>query len=403
MRSIISLSISIILYLVLLILIETGVIRALRGGNRNFSVAPAAHGFSDDDPDVRAERQAMDGTSDQALALSCRGLYKFYGAKCALQNLTFGIRSGECFGLLGINGAGKTTTFDIISNINKPSEGTATINGVSVDTTPAIGYCPQFDALSGFLTAADTLRLFGRLNGFRDVENRMQMILECVMLEDHANKIVKKCSGGQKRRVSIAVALMSGAECLLLDEPTAGVDPATRRQIWDLLTAVRLQGKAILLTTHSMEECEALCTRIGFLRDGRLQGIGTSQHLKNRQVYFDSYGNSYNLTFILDHVPHDVAAVVDAAVQQRFGVPPTTDAYQLAILSWNIPRRPDFKWSQMYMAVEKLISNIHQTNPGAIRDFFLIQDSLEQVFTRLATNEDASRVVVMQPPIFSHN
>ncbi|KAI6211061.1 ABC transporter ced-7 [Aphelenchoides besseyi] len=390
MRSIISLSISIILYLVLLILIETGVIRALRGGNRNFSVAPAAHGFSDDDPDVRAERQAMDGTSDQALALSCRGLYKFYGAKCALQNLTFGIRSGECFGLLGINGA--------------------------VDTTPAIGYCPQFDALSGFLTAADTLRLFGRLNGFRDVENRMQMILECVMLEDHANKIVKKCrlvgnqllwcncfvcSGGQNRRVSIAVALMSGAECLLLDEPTAGVDPATRRQIWDLLTAVRLQGKAILLTTHSMEECEALCTRIGFLRDGRLQGIGTSQHLKNRQVYFDSYGNSYNLTFILDHVPHDVAAVVDAAVQQRFGVPPTTDAYQLAILSWNIPRRPDFKWSQMYMAVEKLISNIHQTNPGAIRDFFLIQDSLEQVFTRLATNEDASRVVVMQPPVYS--
>ncbi|KAI6174343.1 ABC transporter ced-7 [Aphelenchoides besseyi] len=330
-------------------------------------VQPAAHGFSDDDPDVRAERQAMDGTSDQALALSCRGLYKFYGAKCALQNLTFGIRSGECFGLLGINGA--------------------------VDTTPAIGYCPQFDALSGFLTAADTLRLFGRLNGFRDVENRMQMILECVMLEDHANKIVKKCSGGQKRR--IAVALMSGAECLLLDEPTAGVDPATRRQIWDLLTAVRLQGKAILLTTHSMEECEALCTRIGFLRDGRLQGIGTSQHLKNR------YGNSYNLTFILDHVPHDVAAVVDAAVQQRFGVPPTTDAYQLAILSWNIPRRPDFKWSQMYMAVEKLISNIHQTNPGAIRDFFLIQDSLEQVFTRLATNEDASRVVVMQPPVYS--
>ncbi|KAI6197771.1 hypothetical protein M3Y94_01264200 [Aphelenchoides besseyi] len=243
-RSIISLSLCIILYLCLLILIETGVIKALRGGNRNFSQPPTAHGFSDDDPDVVAERRAMDGTSDQALALSCRGLYKYYGPKCALQNLTFGIRPSECFGLLGINGAGKTTTFDIVSNINKPSEGTATINGVSVDTTPAIGYCPQFDALSGFLTAADTLRLFGRLNGFEDVENRMQMILECVMLEDHANKIVKKCSGGQKRRVSIAVALMSGAECLLMDEPTAGVDPATRRQIWDLLTAVRLQGKS---------------------------------------------------------------------------------------------------------------------------------------------------------------
>ncbi|KAI6234895.1 ABC transporter domain-containing protein [Aphelenchoides fujianensis] len=372
-RSLISLGVSFFIYLLLLILTESGVIFGGRRGGSQSSAPPVAHGFEDDDPDVTVERQAMDSTNDGQLALACRGLYKYYGAKAAVQNLSFGIRPSECFGLLGINGAGKTTTFDILSNINRPSSGRATIGGVSADTTPAIGYCPQFDALSGFLTAADTLRLIGRLNGFEDVEERMRMVLQCVMMEKHANKIVKKCSGGQKRRVSIAVALMSGADCLLMDEPTAGVDPATRRQIWDLLTAVRLQGKAILFTTHSMEECEALCTRIGFLRDGRLRGIGTSQHLKNR------YGNSYNLTLILNHVPLE-------------------DAYQLAVLSWSIPRRPNQAWSQMYALVEKLVADINRTSPDA---------SLEQVFTRLATNEQAGIAAVPlveakpfdQPPI----
>ncbi|KAI6197677.1 hypothetical protein M3Y94_01253400 [Aphelenchoides besseyi] len=379
-RSMVALGASIILYLFLLIIIESGVFKILRNLSSSSFPSPA-DGTGDNDPDVVAEQQAMAAIADHELALACRGLSKFYGKKRALHDLTFGIRPSECFGLLGINGAGKTTTFDIVSNINKPSYGTATINGVSVDTTPAIGYCPQFDALSGFLTAAETLCLFGHLNGFKDVKGRVEMILECVMLKDHANKIVNKCSGGQKRRISIAVALMSGAECLLLDEPTAGVDPATRRQIWDLLTAVRLQGKAILLTTHSMEECEALCTRIGFLRDGKLQGIGTSQHLKSR------YGNSYNLTFILNHVTPEVVGAIDTAVQQRFQVPPTTDSYHFASLAWVIPRRPDLKWSQMYTEVEKLIVDIHHANPNAIRDFFLIQDSLEQVFTRLSTNE----------------
>ncbi|KAI6195201.1 ABC transporter ced-7 [Aphelenchoides besseyi] len=314
---------------------------------RNFiSSVPLAGGFGgDNDPDVRVERQPMAGIADQELALACRGLYKFYGAKCALQDLTFGIRSGECFGLLGINGAGKTTTFDIISNITKPSEETATINGVSVDRTPAIGYCPQFDALSGFLTAAETLRLFGRLNGFKDIETRKEMILECVMLKDHANKMVNKCNGGQKRRISIVVALMSGAECLLLDKPTAGVDPATRRQIWDLLTAVRLQGKAILC------------------------------------------GNSYNLTFILNHELQKLLAQSTQPFNNafKFRQPPTL--ITLLFLAWVIPRHPELKWSQMYTEVEKLIADIHRANPNAIRDFFLIQDSLEQVFTRLSTNK----------------
>ncbi|KAI6232805.1 ABC transporter ced-7 [Aphelenchoides fujianensis] len=373
--------ISALLYTSFLVLTELGLVGKLRAKREASRASASIKEDEAEDPDVTAERQAIDSMTDSDLALACRGLVKCYGKKVAVRNLTFGIRPSECFGLLGVNGAGKTTTFDILSNISRPTAGTTTIGGQPTETTPAIGYCPQFDALSEFLTARDTLRLFGRLNGFPDVSERMRMILECVMMEEHADKLVKSCSGGQKRRVSIAVALMSGADCLLLDEPTAGVDPATRRQIWDLLTAVRLQGKSILLTTHSMEECEALCTRIGFLRDGRLRGIGTSQHLKTR------YGNSYNLTLILNRVPKEVAATIDDAVQKHYGVPPTPDSLQLANLSWTIPRRSDQTWSAMYADVEKLAAEVNTAHGDPIRDFYLIQDSLEQVFTRLATNE----------------
>jgi ABC-type multidrug transport system ATPase subunit len=107
-----------------------------------------------------------------------------------------------------------------LSNITQSSYGKATIGGIDVRSNPVIGYCPQFDALSQILTAKDILYLIGNLNGFENVEERVQMVLECVMMEDHANKLVKKCSGGQKRRISIAVCLMSGASFLMLDEPT---------------------------------------------------------------------------------------------------------------------------------------------------------------------------------------
>jgi ATP-binding cassette subfamily A (ABC1) protein 3 len=167
----------------------------------------------------------------------------------------------------------------------------------------------------------------------------------------------------------------------MLDEPTAGVDPATRRQIWDLLTAMRLQNKAILLTTHSMEEAEALCSRIGFIRSGRLQGIGTSQHLKSR------YGNSYNLTLLQAHADFQQSSQLDLAVQSHFDVEPTLDNYLFASLSWTIPKRGE-SWSSIYEKVERFVTEFNRNHNDLIKDFYLIQDSLEQVFTRLASKED---------------
>lgn len=202
---------------------------------------------------------------------------------------------------------------------------------------------------------------------------------------------------------------MNGANFLMLDEPTAGVDPGTRRQLWDLLIAMRKLNKSILLTTHSMEECETLCNRIGFLRDGRLQGIGTSQHLKSRypkiRQYFYirlnlincRYGNSYLLTLVQTNPLDGHGHVLDAAVQAQFGAGPTQESYLLTALTWDIPRRAEFSWSQMYEKIESFVNELNQNHNNAVRDFYLIQNSLEQVFTRLAANVEES--IGHAPPV----
>jgi len=149
-----------------------------------------------------------------------------------------------------VNGAGKTTTFDILTGVQFASAGTATVAGVDVVDAPAIGYCPQFDALPLELTGRQVLELLANLNGFPDVKSRVDMVLQCIQMREHADKCVRFYSGGQKRRISIGVTLVTRASLIMLDEPTAGIDPKTRRQIWQLLQAVRQQNVAILLTSH---------------------------------------------------------------------------------------------------------------------------------------------------------
>uniref|UniRef100_A0A1I7S9I1 ABC transporter domain-containing protein n=1 Tax=Bursaphelenchus xylophilus TaxID=6326 RepID=A0A1I7S9I1_BURXY len=383
--SLVALGLSILFYLAWLILIESKVIGRIVHKLHIKKFVSYLRRPLDEDYDVAQERERVSALGDYQQSLAVRSLFKFYSeSKCAVQDLTFGMAPNECFGLLGVNGAGKTTTFDMLTNQIYPSSGTATILGIPIQQTPPIGYCPQFDALSGSLTGRETLQLLGRLNGFENVDERVRLVLECVMMEEKADKLVKTYSGGQKRRISIACCLMSGSKFLVLDEPTAGVDPATRRHIWDLLIAMRNQNKAILLTTHSMEECEALCTRIGFLRAGRLRGIGSSQHLKSR------YGNSYILTLILNDPGQANAAFVDDAVRKMFDVAATDSSPEHSALSWTLPKKAGSYWSQMYGDVERFVNEVNrQAGVQLIGDFYLIQDSLEQVFTRLATLEES--------------
>ncbi|KAI1722393.1 ABC transporter domain-containing protein [Ditylenchus destructor] len=336
-----------------------------------------------EDEDVIQERQWMATQSDQSLSLAVRGLYKFYNPRlCAVRNLTFGVRPDDCFGLLGVNGAGKTSTFDILTANSYPTAGQATINGTDVTERPPIGYCPQFDALSTDLTGWETLYLVGALNGLNDAEGRAEKVLESIQLSEERNKLVKHYSGGQKRRISIGVALMSCSRLIMLDEPTAGVDPRTRRHIWNLLTELRRNNTALLLTTHSMEECEVLCSRIGFMNRGSMITIGSTQHLKNK------YGNSFLLCISLKNPSAEAGQQLNYAVCSTFGVAPTLDAEHMPTLSWQIPRKRNEEdaWSRLYQRVDDFVQNYVAANDenAEIRDYWIVQSSLQQVFIYLS-------------------
>ncbi|KAI1704861.1 ABC transporter domain-containing protein [Ditylenchus destructor] len=349
-----------------------------------------------EDEDVIQERHWMTNESDYKLSLAVRQLYKYHNMNlCAVRNLTFGVRADDCFGLLGVNGAGKTSTFDILTAVSYPTAGRATINGINVAERPPIGYCPQFDALSADLTGRETLQFIGALNGLEDAEWRVERVLESIQLTKEQNKLVKYYSGGQKRRISIGVALMSCSRLIMLDEPTAGVDPRTRRHIWNLLTELRRNNTALLLTTHSMEECEILCTRIGFMNKGSLISIGTSQHLKSK------YGNTFLLTIALKNPSNEAGTRLNSAVCVTFGAAPTTDAPHMPTLSWQIPRRPDqHNWSDIYKRVDEFVRNFNGTGGemAAIRDYSLVQSSLEQVFIHLSKLDPAMSVQMLQKP-----
>lgn len=216
-------------------------------------------------------------------------LRKSYGHIQALKGVTLEIKKGEIFGLLGPNGAGKTTFIRILTSLTRPTGGSASINGYAIDKEPIkvkteIGLVPQYLNLDQELTAVENLDFYGRLYGMgpRERESRIKELLEFVGLENRSDELVEGYSMGMKRRLLIARALMPGPKVLLLDEPTVGLDPQTRRKIWDLITSLQSKGVTVLLTTHYIEEAERLCDRVGIIDEGRLIALGTPQELKNR-------------------------------------------------------------------------------------------------------------------------
>uniref|UniRef100_A0A914YEB0 ABC transporter domain-containing protein n=1 Tax=Panagrolaimus superbus TaxID=310955 RepID=A0A914YEB0_9BILA len=173
----------------------------------------------------------------------------------------------------------------MLTAIVPPTDGIAVVNAVNIEDKPPFGFVPQKDAVLGDLTIYETLMLFARLNGIVDTVEVVECLMECLQIAHKKDNLAKNCSGGELRRLSLAVALITNSDVIMLDEPTAGVDPRTRRNVWELLIALRAAGTSQILTSHSMEECEALCTRIGFINKGELVGIGTSQHLKHRYEF----------------------------------------------------------------------------------------------------------------------
>jgi ABC-2 type transport system ATP-binding protein len=218
--------------------------------------------------------------------LKCQELRKTFGDLVAVDNVSFTIEAGETYGLLGPNGAGKTTTISMIAGILERDGGDVRISGRPHGTTSTwgkkqIGYVPQDLALYPDLSARENLRFFTRLYGLRRAEARARIgeVLEVIGLTDRADDPVKEYSGGMKRRLNIGVGLLHRPPLLVLDEPTAGVDPQSRNAILESVSALAGEGVAVLYTTHYMEEAERLCDRIGIIDLGRIRAEGTRREL----------------------------------------------------------------------------------------------------------------------------
>ena len=220
--------------------------------------------------------------------LTATGLSKSFDGAPAVNDVSFSIGRQEIFGLLGPNGAGKTTTIRMLSTVLAPDAGDVTIGAHSVlreadEVRKIIGVCPQELALYEELSARDNLVFFGRLAGLgaRQAKDTAAENLEFVGLLDRASDAVQKFSGGMKRRVNLAVALMSRPQLLFLDEPTVGVDPQSRNHIFETILRLRDEGMTVLYTTHYMEEADRLCDSIGVIDHGQLIALDTPVGLKS--------------------------------------------------------------------------------------------------------------------------
>lgn len=215
------------------------------------------------------------------IVLEVKDLQKSYGEKKAVRGVSFSVEKGEIFGILGPNGAGKTTTLEMIETLREIDGGTATINGVDVAKHPyevrgMIGVQPQTPGFQDKTKLSELLQMFAAAYGERV---HAKKFLDEVNLGKEANSYIEQLSGGQKQRFSIAAALVHNPKVFFLDEPTTGLDPQARRNLWELVEDVRKRGISVILTTHYMDEAEILCDRVAVMDQGRIIALDTPKNL----------------------------------------------------------------------------------------------------------------------------
>ncbi len=216
--------------------------------------------------------------------LQVEGLNIFYGDFQAVKNVAFDVKGGEIFGLLGPNGAGKTSTLSAVEGLLVPHSGTISVAGYNIQQQPLyaranLGVQLQSTSFQPELPVSDIIRLFAGLHSVPMTKEKLAAILSEIKLEDATHKKFNQLSGGQQQRVSLAIALLHNPPLVLLDEPTTGLDPQSRRQLWERMEEMRGNGHGILLTTHSMEEAESVCDRVAIIDHGKVITIDTPQGL----------------------------------------------------------------------------------------------------------------------------
>jgi len=323
--------------------------------------------------EVEAYLNALESSDDQGIvdetaAIAIHRLTKVY-PPMAVDRLSLLVPSKQCFGLLGVNGAGKSTTLKILTADVEPTSGAAFVNGISVHQgvraiRKQLGYCPQFNPLLPAMTVAETLMLYARLRGLTSefAKVRIARLIEQLRLGPHIQKQCGALSGGNKRKVSLAIALVGDPPVLFLDEPSSGMDPVTRRYMWDMIAELG-RKRCVVLTTHSMEECEALCHRVGIMSKGRLRCLGTLQQLKNR------HGKGYHLEVSCSESKvEEVHSMLDREFTGMIKLEEWGGKLKLRLPDPNISLASIFR-----------ILEGHKKKLG-ITDYSVSQSSLEQIF-----------------------
>ncbi|XP_033219403.1 phospholipid-transporting ATPase ABCA1-like isoform X2 [Belonocnema kinseyi] len=305
-------------------------------------------------------------------------LSKYYGNFSGVKEISFSIKKSECFGLLGVNGAGKSTTFRMLTGEEFANSGVMYLNGKEITVNrkeflSQIGYCPQNSALIKSLNARDHLKLFACLRGVpkSQVSSEVEKWINRLKLNLCASQRSGTYSGGTQRRLSIAIALIGNPNLVLLDEPTTGVDPVARKSLWNVIKSCQLAGQSIIFTSHSMEECEALCNRLAIMVKGELVCIGPSQQLKKR------YGAGYEINLKLnpkrsnadvENIKKDMHEALECQLRDE----------HVDFLSYHVINAKT-KWKTMYGVMKHL-----KENYICIEDFSIFSATLEQLFLKFA-------------------
>ncbi len=257
-------------------------------------------------------------------------LTKVYGEVKAVEDLNLVVHPGEIFGFLGPNGAGKTTTIRVLTTLTKPTSGHAWVNGLDVlketlKVKETIGVVQQHLSLDRDLTVRENMELHARLHHLKSSERRQRIteLLDYVELTTQSNRIVEGLSGGMKRRLMVARALIHRPKLLFLDEPTVGLDAQTRRRLWELIRHMNHDGTTVFLTTHYIEEAEALCGRVGIIHQGHLIALGSPLELRqrlglvtvetfsnNKDTHYNYFPDRTAATSYVQDLPPDVKTII---------------------------------------------------------------------------------------------
>ncbi|KAL0869568.1 hypothetical protein ABMA27_005834 [Loxostege sticticalis] len=382
----------IVIYMTFVILTERRVFSQLWEKITNHSYKEPTHRYND--PAVNAERAYV----EKAIRLPPKhipdlmlvsNVHKNYHDCCnsynAVKGVSFSVKKGECFGLLGVNGAGKSSLFQMLTAIRCPTKGRIIVNGREL-TIPfateylySLGYCPQFWALDDFLTGRQNIDLLLTLNGLnaRDAKTETLSWMKLIGLEKYMDQVVSNYSGGCQRRMATACALCTGAPVTLMDEPTSGVDVAARRRIWFVLKRGIRHQHSIIITSHSLDEMEALCHRIAIMAAGEICALGSPASLRAAHAS----GHTINIKIKYDPavdvigVNNPKVRLLKAAIEKKFKCT-LTDEHPI-ILQYHIHEM--MHYSTLFLEMEQLSASFSDL----LEDYSVSESTLEEVFLSL--------------------